>query len=168
MSLTKQALIGPLELSIEEKFNGETRSWLEFSGKMGSCLWTLWQGSTPHIGRYTTAQLARTTTIKSPSILIHLIANESDKGWFIVPRIDDRLTGTRAQRQALQTLLPFESLRQQLDERKGICCPNYRPGRCQCELSWWKAITRLVQWAREGRFGDGDWRDLQPECRCGY
>jgi hypothetical protein len=157
-------LIAPLKLSGKEELTRGQRSWFEFTGKMGSCLWTLWQGSRPPIENQTISEVLSTTTLKPPSILIHLIPQESDKGWFIVPRIDNRHKGTRAQRQAVKVLLPLESLRQQLDERKGFYCPNYQPGKCNCESTWREKLWRVLQWAREGRFGDGEWRDLPAEC----
>jgi hypothetical protein len=159
-------LIGNLNESY--KYTG---SWAVFRCTVGEYLWTLWQGSLPPIWDHTPQEIARMATLNPPSILIRLIPHETDEGWFIYPRVGDIYMGTLAQAHAARELLLLEAIRQQLDERKGIYCPNYMPGRCQCKLSyklsWRKALWRLLQWAREGRFGDGDWRDLPPECRCG-
>jgi hypothetical protein len=142
----------------------------EFSSNMGLWFWTLLEGRKPRIKVRTARQLwqlANTMCTTPGSILIHLTVHESDNRWFITPNLDKERNGTHAQRQAAAVLLPWESLRQRLDERKGICCPNYMPGRCQCDLSWRKALSRSLQWAREGRFGAGEWRDLPPECSSG-
>jgi hypothetical protein len=140
----------------------------EFSSNMGVWFWTLLEGSKPRIKVRTARQLwqlADTAYTTPGSILIHLIVHESDNSWLITPSIDKKRNGTRAQREAAAVLLPWESLRQQLDEKKGICCPNYTPGRCRCESSWWKILSRSLQWAREDKFGrGGEWKDLPSEC----
>jgi len=74
--------------------------------------------------------------------------------------------------------LKLEALLEQLEERDGICCPYYRfsadrfssdiPQACRCYPEWKTALVRILQWAREGKFGPGGtWRDLPPECSSG-
>jgi hypothetical protein len=134
----------------------------------GSWLWTLMQGKRPNLEARTSVNLAlNTNDFYGSGLSIKLHVRESYKGWFIIPFIDDELKGSPVQREALAMLLPLESFRQQLDEGKGICCPNYTPERCMCEIYWRESLWRLLQWAREGKFGDGEWRDLPPEGSCG-
>jgi hypothetical protein len=68
---------------------------------------------------------------------------------------------------ALYNILGFASLLEQLTSGNGICCPHYHPLEgCHCYPDWREALNRILQWAREGKFGYGGiWRDLQPECR---
>jgi hypothetical protein len=70
-------------------------------------------------------------------------------------------------------VLKLEALLEQLEERDGIYCPYYRISSavgeaCQCKPNWKISLLRILQWAREGKFGPGGtWRDLPPECSCG-
>jgi hypothetical protein len=73
----------------------------------------------------------------------------------------------------VMVLLKLEALLEQVTARDGICCPYYRyspdsPEACECHQSWKRALVRILQWGREGKFGPGGtWRDLPPECSCG-
>jgi hypothetical protein len=67
----------------------------------------------------------------------------------------------------------LEALYEQLIAGDGICCPyfgmnTYSDDPCICSPGWKECLLRLLQWAREGKFGsDGIWRDLPRECCCG-
>lgn len=67
-------------------------------------------------------------------------------------------------------ILKLEAILEQLIARDGICCPYYRieSEACLCTPEWKQSLLRILQWAREGKFGPGGtWRDLPPECSCG-
>lgn len=105
-------------------------------------------------------------------IIVMLYPAELHGRWYIVPMIVDPPSfggRSNSQREAVQWLLVFESLRQQLDEGVGIYCPHYRPSEgCACKPDWREALIRILGWAREGKFGrGGTWRDLPPECNSG-
>lgn len=65
-------------------------------------------------------------------------------------------------------MLFTESLRQQLSMRVGFRCPLAGPrsnGSCDCGTGSMKdALLRLTHWAKEGRFGSGEWTDLPYPC----
>jgi hypothetical protein len=134
-AIARASLIAPSEFRGKYEYNGIAESYIKLSGRIGSSLWTLWQGNSPPVGVQTALQIVKTSDIKAPSIIIDLKAHEGDEGWFIAPSIDTRLEGSPTQQRAAMGLLALESLRQQLDEKKGIYCPHYRPGRCKCESS---------------------------------
>jgi hypothetical protein len=138
----------------------------ESSSKEGLLLWTLMYGRRPSKRVRDAVKVALNASFsKQHALKIDLYAQESDKGWFIVPSLPKFFfKGSRSQEEAAFQLLPLESLRQQLDEREGICCAYYRPDECICPLPWRKALSRILQWARENKFGTGKWRDLPPKC----
>jgi hypothetical protein len=136
----------------------------------GVWLWTLMQGRKPRKGGVVNSVNAalRTTLIYAlPNrVQVTLRPEEWNKGWIISKSFDG---GTDSQQNAAGFLLWLESIRQQLDAGKGIYCPYYSPGIiCWCAPFWKKALLRILEWAREGKFGDyGEWIDLPPECSCG-
>jgi hypothetical protein len=141
--------------------------------KYGLWLWELMQGRIPHKvvhdNAYYLQVAVRIHSSKLPQRLhVTLHAHESDRGWLIIPRFPHYSKRLRSQEEAAVNLNYLESLRQQLDEGKGFCCSYYLPGNiCSCDPSWRGALSRLFQWAREGKFGDGEWKDLPPECSYG-
>jgi hypothetical protein len=158
----------------------ELHVWLEALAKLvdnygewseeASCLWTLMQGRKPPKRVSDTFEFAKRAAIAnrtSSRVQITFYAQESDRGWFIVPMIPYYGKGSKTQQKAVMSLYARESLRQQLDAGIGIYCPYYRPGLCVCSIPWREILWRLSRWAREGKFGAGEWRDLPPECSCG-
>jgi hypothetical protein len=97
-----------------------------------------------------------------------------DKQWYINIGQINKLEGAShynyIESEPVQVVLKLEALLEQLEGRDGICCPYYRykrnmPEACMCHPGWKKSLLRILQWAREGKFGPGGtWRDLPPEC----
>ena len=59
-------------------------------------------------------------------------------------------------------LVVLEGLREQLLTGHGIVCPKNPEGisRCDCPLSWRKALLRLARLGQSGAFGPGEWSPL--------
>jgi hypothetical protein len=150
---------------IEPSLIDPSRSWSQH----GSWLWALMQGENPPTGVGNCFDVALESKFqnkihKDNFLKIHLHIRESDRGWYLIPNIPKNFQGTRAQQEAAVSVMRLEALRQQLDEGNGICCAYYTPDRCVCELYWREALLRISQWAKEGKFGCGEWSDLPPEC----
>jgi hypothetical protein len=70
----------------------------------------------------------------------------------------------RQVRRSAGFLMGFEAYREQLQMADGIRCHSFR-GACNCTPEGRRATQRLSHWAREGRFGPGNWVELPPQCR---
>jgi hypothetical protein len=129
----------------------------------------------------TQAHRAWEDTDYSASDLIHLYISPKLLGtqWHIHldGLIQNRSSGTPnlkyLESESVMAVLKLEAILEQLIARDGICCPYYRyksdmSEACICFPGWKQSLSRLLQWAREGKFGaGGTWRDLPPECSCG-
>jgi hypothetical protein len=102
---------------------------------------------------------------RSNGFRINLHVLEGNSSWYVNPSTFYVNENTISQEDAARNLFHLESLRQQLDEGKGLYCPYNELSTCKCSPPWKEALLRILQWAREGKFGrSGEWRDLPPEC----
>jgi hypothetical protein len=148
---------------------------LRESSDIGLWSWTLMQGKKPRRGVRNVTKIAlrsfESIYFQKPrkSIFFELNPMESHSGWCIlrgIPMNFNYRNSSPSVNASIEVISKIESFRQQLDERKGFCCPLYM-GKCQCPPSVRKLLLSLLQWAREGKFGDGEWRDLPSECSYG-
>ncbi len=112
-----------------------------------------------------TAALAPTSTLLTP---IHF-----GGAWYVFPAaVISTATNQTESPELTQYLgaLLLDAFRQQLEARKGVRCPLYALSLgsrgCLCKTRPWlrESVLRLAAWAKEGRFGEGDWSDVPGPC----